>query len=99
MKSNLDRARKRKRDEFRTSLIDIEKEVDNYRDQFRGKSVLCNCNDGWDSNFLKYFLFNFSKLGLRELVGIVYRADEDLSETIQVHVDEAGGSINIGEYV
>ena len=35
-------------------LADIENEVRHYRDQFRGKTVLCNCDDPRCSNFFKY---------------------------------------------
>ncbi len=41
----LSAAKNAKNDEFYTQLSDIENEVRHYRDQFRGKTVLCNCDD------------------------------------------------------
>jgi len=37
--SNLHKASKGKNDEFYTELVDIEKELKNYKDQFKGKIV------------------------------------------------------------
>ena len=42
--STLTKARQNKADEFYTQLPDIEAEMRHYRDQFKGKSVLCNCD-------------------------------------------------------
>ena len=62
------RANKAKKDEFYTQLIDIEKELKHYKDQFRGKVVYCNCDDPFESNFFKYFAANFNALGLKKLI-------------------------------
>ena len=43
------RANRAKNDEFYTQLVDIEAELRHYRDQFRGKVVLCNCDDPYES--------------------------------------------------
>lgn len=64
-----------KNNEFYTSYEDIEKELMEYkkpRNQWRGKRVLCNCNDGLESNFVKFFVDNFEVLGLEKLVAISY---------------------------
>lgn len=61
-------ARNAKQDEFYTQLSDIENEVKHYRALLRGKSVLCNCDDPYESNFFRYFALNFKALGLRRLV-------------------------------
>ncbi|MBQ4003198.1 MAG: modification methylase, partial [Bacteroidaceae bacterium] len=42
--SNLNRAKEAKKDEFYTQLEDINKELCNYSEHFRGKTVLCNCD-------------------------------------------------------
>ena len=52
---NLHLAKKAKKDEFYTQLIDIQSELRNYTDKFKGKVVLCNCDDPFESNFAKYF--------------------------------------------
>ena len=70
--STLTKARQNKADEFYTQLPDIEAEMRHYRDQFKGKSVLCNCDDPYESNFFKYFALNFNFLGLRKLVATCY---------------------------
>ena len=70
--STLTKARQNKADEFYTQLPDIEAEMRHYRDQFKGKSVLCNCDDPFESNFFKYFALNFNFLGLRKLVATCY---------------------------
>ena len=52
-------ALKAKNDEFYTLLTDIEKEMRYYRKHFKGKTVLCNCDDPFESNFFKYFVHTF----------------------------------------
>lgn len=47
--SNLSAAKRAKNDEFYTQLTDIEKELRNYKKHFRGKTVLCNCDDPFES--------------------------------------------------
>ena len=74
--TNLTDAKKAKNDEFYTQIEDIEKELNNYKDFFKGKKVLCNCNDGklngtW-SAFAQYFSMNFEHLGLKKLTCMSY---------------------------
>lgn len=66
--SSLHGAKKAKKDEFYTQLVDIEKELKHYKGQFRGKVVYCNCDDPFESNFFKYFAANFNALGLKKLI-------------------------------
>ncbi len=70
--SNLHRAAKVKNDEFYTQLADIENELKHYKDQFRGKVVLLNCDDPYESNFFKYFAANFRHLELKKLIATSY---------------------------
>lgn len=70
--SSLDGAKKAKKDEFYTQLTDIEKEMRYYRKHFKDKVVFCNCDDPFESNFFKYFVLNFNKLGLKRLVCTCY---------------------------
>jgi hypothetical protein len=72
LNKNLHMARTAKTDEFYTQLVDIEKELKHYKDQFRDKVVYCNCDDPFESNFFKYFAANFNALGLKELVTTSY---------------------------
>lgn len=57
-----------KKDEFYTQLPDIEAEMRHYREHFRDKVVFCNCDDPYESNFVKYFAMNFNFLGLKKLM-------------------------------
>ena len=60
------------KDEFYTQLSDIEAELRHYAKHFRGKTILCNCDDPYESNFFKYFAMNFNHLGLRKLITTSY---------------------------
>jgi len=68
----LDKAKKNKADEFYTQMPDIEAELRHYKEHFRGKVVLCNCDDPYESNFFKYFAMNFNHLGLKKLIATSY---------------------------
>ena len=68
----LRRAREDKNDEFYTQLSDIELEMKHYKRHFKGKTVFCNCDDPYESNFFKYFAMNFNYLGLKKLITTCY---------------------------
>ena len=72
-KINFDRARKEKKDEFYTRLVDIENEMRHYKPHFKDKVVLCNCDDPRISNFFHYFSYNFEQLGLKKLITTCYK--------------------------
>ena len=71
--SNLAAAKAAKNDEFYTKLPEIQAELKHYKDKFTGKTVFCNCDDPFESNFVKYFLMNFNGLGLKELIATGYK--------------------------
>lgn len=71
-KRSLDAAKAAKQDEFYTQLPDIERELQHYWHHFRGKVVLCNCDDPYESNFFKYFALRFNQLGLKKLICTCY---------------------------
>lgn len=76
---SLSAAKEAKKDEFYTQLEDINKELKYYREHFRGKTVLCNCDDPRISNFFTYFAYNFEFLGLKRLITTCYKnQDADL---------------------
>ena len=80
--SALTAAKAAKKDEFYTQLTDIEKELAHYKKHFKGKTVLCNCDDPSVSNFFKYFALNFEFLGLKRLITTCYKNQEmDLYST------------------
>lgn len=74
---NLHGAKKAKNDEFYTQFEDIQKEINAYLDYdqnaFRGKTVYCNCDDPFESNFFRYFVLNFDSLGLKRLITTSYK--------------------------
>lgn len=72
-KRNIDKAKEAKKDEFYTQLDDINNELKHYREHFRGKTVLCNCDDPRVSNFFTYFAYNFEFLGLKKLITTCYK--------------------------
>ena len=76
---DLNKAKAAKEDEFYTRLEDIEKELKHYRHHFKGKVVLCNCDDPRCSNFFRYFTLNFEVLGLKKVIATCYKnQDVDL---------------------
>lgn len=80
--SALTAAKAAKKDEFYTQLTDIEKELAHYKEHFRGKTVLCNCDDPRVSNFFKYFTLNFEYLGLKRVIATCYKSQSvDLFST------------------
>ena len=76
LNNNLHKAKTGKNDEFYTELTDIEKELKHYKAHFKGKVVLCNCDDPRVSNFFHYFSYNFEVLGLKKLITTCYKSQE-----------------------
>ena len=71
--TSLHKAKKEKNDEFYTQLSAIENELGHYEEFFRGKTVLCNCDDPRVSNFFKYFALKFKTLGLKRIITTCYK--------------------------
>ena len=69
-------AKRAKKDEFYTQRVDIENELRHYKAHFKGKVVLCNCDDPRQSEFFKYFVENFEKLGLKKLIATCYKSQD-----------------------
>lgn len=76
---NLSAARSAKNDEFYTQFSDISNEINAYieynPDVFRGKTVLCPCDDPEWSNFTKFFAKKFDEFGLKKLISTSYAYD------------------------
>ena len=74
---NLTNAKKARNDEFYTQFGDIQKEIEAYLEYnpkvFSGKVVYCNCDDPYESNFFRYFVLNFNRLGLKRLITTSYK--------------------------
>jgi len=89
---NLTNAKRVKNDEFYTQYSDIEKEITAYLeynpDVFRGKVVYCNCDDPFESNFFRYFVLNFNKLGLKQLITTSYKPSPIANTQLQLFGDD-----------
>lgn len=70
---SLANAKKAKQDEFYTRLEDISNELKHFKAQLRGKTILCNCDDPFESNFFKYFALNFKTLAVKKLIVTSYK--------------------------
>lgn len=74
--ANMHAAKSAKNDEFYTQFADIEREILSYweynKDVFRGKTVLCPCDDPEWSNFTRFFLVNFERFGMKKFISTSY---------------------------
>ncbi len=69
---SLQSAKNTKNDEFYTTYEEIQRELTNYSEQFYGQTVLCNCDDPFESNFCKFFIANFNNFRLKRLICTSY---------------------------
>ena len=67
----LHKAKKEKNDEFYTQLNDVNNELRHYKDHFKDKTILCNCDDE-SSAFWEYFHLNFNFFGMKKLIATHY---------------------------
>lgn len=88
--SNLNDSAKNKQDEFYTQLSFIENELKYYKPHFKGKTVFCNCDDPFESNFFKYFAMNFNTLGLKKLISTCYVSSEITGKELEYYVNNIG---------
>lgn len=86
--SNLHMSKAGKTDEFYTQLSTIEEELRHYRKYFKGKTVLCKCDDPYESNFFKYFALNFNALGLKKLITTCYATSPITYTQLYLFADE-----------
>jgi len=91
-RETLTQAKKGKNDEFYTQWVDIEREIQAYLEYnpnvFRGKTVLCPCDDPYESNFFKYFALKFNELGLKKLIATCYIGSPIASKQLSLFDDE-----------
>lgn len=87
---DLNSAKAARKDEFYTQLTDIEKEMRYYREFFKDKTILCNCDDPFESNFFKYFAMNFNALGLRKIIATCYATSPVTGEEFEYYVGNDG---------
>ena len=91
--TNLSQAKNAKNDEFYTQWADIEREVNAYLefdpDVFRGKTVLCPCDDPYESNFFKYFALHFDEFKLKKLIATCYVGSPIANKALSLSSDES----------
>lgn len=89
---NLTNAKRAKNDEFYTQYGDIQKEMEAYLEYdanvFRGQVVYCNCDDPYESNFFRYFVLNFNKLGLKQLITTSYKPSPVANTQLELYGDD-----------
>jgi len=86
---SLHKAKAEKNDEFYTQFSDIERECGHYTGHFKGKTVFCNCDDPFTSEFFKYFAVYFNELELKRLIAASY--DPSPIAGTQLPFDEIAG--------
>lgn len=91
----LSSATRAKNDEFYTQLTDIEKELKHYRKHFKGKTVLCNCDDPFESNFFKYFVLNFNRLKIKKLIATCYSTSTVAGTHLKLHTRSSDGQMSL----
>lgn len=89
---NLTSAKRAKNDEFYTQYDDIQKEIEAYLeydpDVFRNTVVYCNCDDPYESNFFRYFVLNFNRIGLKRLITTSYKPSPVANTQIELFGDD-----------
>jgi len=61
-----------KKDEFYTLYEDVAKEMLKHRAGLKGKTILCNCDDPFESAFFRFFVLHFDKFELKGLTSTCY---------------------------
>ena len=88
---DLHNAKNEKKDEFYTQFVDIQKEISAYLEYnpnvFQDKVVYCNCDDPYESNFFRFFVLNFNRLGLRQLITTSYKHSPIANTQLELFAD------------
>ena len=94
----MNKAKVAKDDEFYTRMEDIEREVLQYTEYFKGKIVLCNCDNPFESNFFKFFASQFKNFGLKKLIATCYYGGAFKPQGINLF-DKGAYAVVINEYI
>lgn len=84
----LSKAKMAKKDEFYTRYEDIQTELNNYEEHLKNKTILCNCDDPYESNFCKFFLKNFNYFGLKRLICTSYSGSSIIGQQLSLFDDD-----------
>jgi hypothetical protein len=79
--ADLNHASLNKKDEFFTQYEDIAKEIWEYSAELKGKVVLCNCDNPFESEFIRFFILHFNELKLGGLIATCYHQGPVLANT------------------
>jgi len=74
-------------DEYYTRYDDIQNELNHYEKEFYGKTVLCNCDDPFESAFCKFFLKNFNYLKLKRMICTSYSTSPVIGKQLSLFDD------------
>ena len=96
---DLNKAAKNKKDEFYTQLSDIEKELKNYKQYFKDKTIFLNCDDPEYSNFWKYFHLNFYEFGIKKLISTHYETEKPSYKMEIVRNGNGEGQLSLPDYI
>ena len=88
--SNLHDSLRNRQDEFYTQLSMIENELKHYKNHFKNKVILCNCDDPFESNFFKYFAMNFNQLEIKKLIATCYVSSPVVGDELNYYLDKNG---------
>lgn len=90
--SPLNKSRVSNHDEFYTLIKDIEKELSHYGEHFENKTIYCNCDNPYESNFAKYFVIHFNEFKLKKLIITGYNCENNRTAykavVTKVNIDE-----------
>lgn len=96
--SPLNKSRSSNHDEFYTLIEDIEKELSRYSKHFKNKTVYCNCDNPYESNFAKYFIIHFNELNLKKLIITGYNNTENNHTAYKAVVTKVNIDINTDDF-
>lgn len=96
---NLSVAKKAKNDEFYTQMNDIANECKHYKEHFKGKIILCNCDDPYESAFFKYFALNFKFFGLKGLMATCYDGSTISDHQLSLFSDEEVKTTRVAHFI
>lgn len=88
----------KKKDEYYTLYEDIENELGYYTNELTGKSIYCNCDNPKYSQFIQYFIDNYKKLQLKELIASYRNLDGTGGVAIYNGLNWQYGALKNGSY-
>jgi len=93
--SSLHKAKMLKNDEYYTLYQDIEKELNDYKENFENKIIYCNTDNPDTSMFWKYLHFNFAEFKLKKIICTFYKQGELSYKTEYTGGDDSNLSAGI----